>query len=66
MFFNVFIKIDDKEQLTTDCFYYNAESHYLNYHLPYQDKDDWNSVLNVECEVKIDKPMIYVHAKTIK
>lgn len=41
MFFNVFILIDDKEQLTTDCFYYNAENHYLDYHLPYQDKDGW-------------------------
>ena len=32
MFFNVFIQIDRKEQFTTDTFYYNAESHYLNYH----------------------------------
>ena len=46
MFFNVFIQIDNKEQLTTDCFYYNAESHYLNYHSPYQDKDGWCSVSN--------------------
>lgn len=25
MFFNVFIRVDDKEQLTTDCFYYNVK-----------------------------------------
>ena len=29
MFFNVFIQIDKKEQLTTDCFYYNVEWHYV-------------------------------------
>lgn len=38
MFFNVFIKIDEKEKLITDVFYYNEEKHYLNYHLPYNDK----------------------------
>lgn len=66
MFFNVFIQIDRKEQFTTDTFYYNAESHYLNYHSPYQDKDGWVSVPNVECEIKTDKPLIYIYAKTIK
>lgn len=66
MFFNVFIRVDKKEQLTTDCFYYNAENHYLNYHSPYQDKDSWVSVPNVECEIKIDRPMIYITAKTIE
>lgn len=66
MFFNVFILIDDKEQLTTDCFYYNAENHYLDYHLPYQDKDGWESVSNVECVIKVNSPMIYIYAKTIK
>ena len=35
MFCNVFIEIDEKEKLTTDCFYYNEEKHYLNYHRPY-------------------------------
>lgn len=39
MFFNVLIQVDRKEQFTTDCFYYNAEGHYLNYHSPYQDTD---------------------------
>lgn len=66
MFFNIFIKIDEKAQLITDCFYYNAENHYLNYHAPYTDKDGWCTVLNVECEIKTDKPMIYITAKTIK
>ena len=66
MFFNVFIKVDNKEQLTTDCFYYNAENHCLNYHPPYQGKDDWCTVSNVECEIKVDKPMVYITAKTIK
>ena len=66
MFFNVFIQINEKEQLTTDCFYYNAECHYLNYHSPYQDEDSWCSVSNVECEIKVDRPMIYIYAKTIK
>ena len=66
MFFNVFIQIDKKEQLTTDCFYYNAENHYLNYHSPYQDKDCWNTVSNVECEIKVDRPMIHIKATTIK
>lgn len=66
MFFNVFIRIDDKEQLTTDCFYYNAENHYLNYHSPYQDKDCWISVSNVKCEIKVDRPMIHIKATTIK
>lgn len=66
MFFNVFIQIDKKEQLTTDCFYYNAENHYLNYHLPHQDKDAWCSISNVECEIEIDRPLIFIYAKTIK
>lgn len=65
MFFNVYITIDDKEQLTTDCFYYNAENHYLNYHSPYQDKDGWCSVSNVECKIIKDRPMFYIYAKTI-
>lgn len=63
MFFNIYIQIDNKEQLTTDCFYYNAEKHYLNYHVPYQDKDSWFAVPNVDCEIKIDKPLIYIYAK---
>ena len=54
MLFNVIIYIDDKEKLLTDCFYYNAENHYLNYHSPYQDKDGWVSVPNVECEIKVE------------
>lgn len=65
MFFNVFIYIDKKEQLTTDCFYYDVANHYLNYHAPYQDKDSWCSISNVECEIKMDKPLIYIYAKTI-
>ena len=66
MFFNVFIQVDKKEQLTTDCFYYDVANHYLNYHVPYQDKDGWCSISNVECEIKMDKPLIYIYAKTIK
>lgn len=66
MFFNVFIKIDGRDQLTTDCFYYDAERHYLNYHCPYQDKDGWISVSNVECKIQVDRPMIYIQAKTLK
>jgi hypothetical protein len=66
MFFNVFIQIDEKEMFVTDCFYYNAESHYLNYHLPYQDKDGWRSVSNVECKITVNRPMVCVYAKTIK
>ena len=66
MFFNIFIQIDKKEQLTTDCFYYNAENHCLNYHSPYQDKDGWCSIPNVECEIEMDKLFIYINAKTIK
>ena len=65
MFFNVLIQVDRKEQFTTDCFYYNAEGHYLNYHSPYQDTDIWCTVPSVECEIKVDGPMIYIHAKTI-
>lgn len=65
MFFNVLIKVDNKEQLLTDCFYYNEENHYLNYHSPYQDKDSWVGVSDVECEIEVDKPIIYVHAKPI-
>ena len=33
---------------------------------PYQDKDSWCSISNVECEIKMDKPMIYITAKTVK
>lgn len=66
MFFNVFIQLDNKEQFTTDCFYYNAENHYLNYHSPYRHEYDWISIPNVECEIKVDRPMIYIHAKIIK
>ena len=65
MFYNVFIVIDNKEHFITDYFYYNAENHYLNYHSPYSYRNGWCSVSNVECEIKIDKPMIYIHAKTI-
>ena len=64
MFFNVFIQIDKKEQCITDCFYYNAEEHFLNYHIPYQN-DVWATISNVECEIKIDRPMFYIYAKTI-
>ena len=66
MFFKIFIQIDKKEQLTTDCFYYNAENHYLNYHSLYQDKDGWCSIPNVECEIEMDNSLIYIYAKTIK
>jgi hypothetical protein len=66
MFFNVFIKIDDDEIFNTDCFYYNAKKHRLYYHLQHQDKDGWIHVSNVECKIQVDKPMIYVTAKTIK
>lgn len=64
MVFNVYINIDDKEQCNTDCFYYNAEHHHLTYHAPYQ--DGWIPVPNVECEIKIDRPMIHIKATTIK
>ena len=66
MFFNVYIQVDEKEYLLTDCFYYNAENHYLNYHSPYQGKDGWISISNVECEIKVDRPIIYINTKTIK
>lgn len=66
MFFNVFIEIDEKEKLTTDCFYYNEEKHYLNYHLPYQYNDKWETISNVKCEITVDRPMIYISTKTIK
>ena len=65
MFFNVFIEIDKKEKLTTDAFYYNEEKHYLNYHLPYNDKYKWETISNVKCEITVDRPMIYISAKTI-
>ena len=67
MFFNVIITIDDKEKLNTDCFHYNAEKHYLKYHVPFQDKDSWVTVSNVECDFGPFKPPLYfVYAKTIK
>lgn len=65
MFFNVFIEIDKKEKLTTDAFYYNEEKHYLNYHSPYNDKYKWETISNVKCEITVDRPMIYISAKTI-
>lgn len=65
MVFNVFIQVDKKEQLITDCFYYNAENHYLNYHSPYQDKDSWCCIYNVECKVEVVRPFICIYAKTI-
>ena len=64
MFCNVFIEIDEKEKLTTDCFYYNEEKHYLNYHRPYG--GEWDTTSNVKCEITVDRPMIYISAKTIK
>ena len=64
--FNVFIQVDKKEQLLTDWFYYNTEHHYLKYHSPYHDNDCWGYASNVECEIKVDRPMIYIYAKTIK
>lgn len=65
MFFNVLIRLDN-ETFNTDCFYYNAKEHYLRYHTPYQDKGCWPTIRNVECEIKVDRPMIHVTAKTIK
>ena len=66
MFFNVIIYIDDKEVCNTDTFYYNSEKHYLNYHSPYQDKDGWNSISNVICDIKVDTFIIYIKATSIK
>lgn len=63
MTFNVLIQIGKKEQMLTDCFYYNAEKHYLNYHVPYQDNESWEHVPNVDCEITVVKPFMYVRAK---
>lgn len=63
--FNVFIEIDEKEKLTTDVFYYNEEKHYLSFHLPYNYNDNWETISNVKCEITVDRPMIYISAKTI-
>lgn len=48
------------------CFYYDVANHYLNSHVPYQDKDSWCSISNVECEIKMDKPLIYIYAKKLR
>ena len=67
MFFNVLIRLDENETFNTDCFYYNAKEHYLRYHSPYRDKPSvWTTVSNVECQIKVDRPMIHVTATTIK
>lgn len=61
--FNVFIQVDKKEQFLTDCFYYNAEGHYLNYRLL---QGDWHCIHNVECKVEVVRPFICIYAKTIE
>ena len=43
-----------------------SESFGIETYSPYQDKDAWCSVSNVECEIKVDRPMIYIYAKTIE
>ena len=56
----------DEDKIITALHPEKAENHYLNYHSPYQDKDSWGFIPNVECEIKMDKPLIYIYAKTIK
>lgn len=42
----------EKEMFSTDCFYYNKEKHYLNYHVLYSDDGrEWGTISNVDCEI---------------
>ena len=42
----------EKEMFNTDCFYYNKEKHYLNYHVLYSDDSrEWGTISNVNCEI---------------
>ena len=62
MFFNVFISVDDKVKLTADSFSYHADSHSLLYHVA---DVGWNEFHNVECEISVDRPLIYIKVKTL-
>lgn len=66
MFFNVLIKVDDLEQFVTDWFYYNEKEHYLCYHCTDAMGNNYRTIPNVECEIEVDKPMIFVYAKSVK
>lgn len=65
MFFNVLVNVDNIEQFVTDWFYYNEKEHYLSYHHAYCMGNNYRTISDVECEIKVDRPMIYVHAKPI-
>ena len=43
----------EKEMFSTDCFYYNKEKHYLNYHIVCASDSDeaWATISNVDCEI---------------
>ena len=66
MFFNVLIEVDEKKAFNTDCYIYDAEKHSLSVHVPHQTTNSWLDIENVKCEIRVDRPLVYINVKTIK
>lgn len=60
MFNNVYVETST-DKLLVNTFWYNSEKHMLKIPLPMS--DNILTMENVECDIKTDKPMIYITVK---
>ena len=63
MFNNVYIETST-DKLLVNTFWYNSEKHMLKIPLPMS--DNILTIKNVECDIKTDKPMIYITVRPYK
>ena len=63
MFNNVYVETST-DKLLVNTFWYNSEKHMLKIPLPMS--DNILTMENVECDIKTDKPMIYITVRPYK